>query len=531
MDEKLSKNHQSISSDFSPETEENSSSFQKFQMMDNPYQKYIDGKAKTGQKGFAFIPPRKPAGEDLPESVSEKNGFWDEPDSNVSLPEKEQESPVLFQGESLPNPYGEAGWKNFGQDIQEFQIPVFQSAVSSSDAAETPYKNSEVPRKSGRNTGLIVFLAAAAVIFCGAAVWFTIMISGFGNLSYAPSQETEEESTEYIKYLRDDVAIELVPQKTDGEASAEKAYEKILPSTVLIISTSGDPDDSSAEVFQGTGVIIHSDGYIVTNSHVIENSRNTQTAVLDNGGNMTSAVVIGCDPETDIAVLKINRTGLVPAEFAETENLKVGQEIVALGNPEGAYFRNSLTKGIISAVNRSFGDGISYIQVDAAINPGNSGGPLCNMEGQIIGINTSKLAKENFEGIAFAIPSDTVRETANDIIKYGEVRKRLNLGIYGSRITAEDSQTENIPAGVLIAGIIEGGPAAESPLQPGDVLTGIDGETIDSVEDVRRILYEKESGNVIHVEYMRQISAGDGEEYSGWEENSCEIRLFYSESE
>lgn len=284
--------------------------------------------------------------------------------------------------------------------------------------------------------------------------------------------------------------------------------------------------ENVSEVYQGTGVVIHSDGYIVTNSHVVDNSRDSQVMVIDNMGNISQAVVVGCDPETDIAVIKVDGIDLEPAEFAETENLKVGQEVVALGNPEGIYFRNSLTKGIISAINRKLDKEITYIQVGAAINPGNSGGPLCNMDGQIIGINTSKLAKENFEGIGLAIPSDTVREVANDIIKYGEARERLSLGIYGYRITEEDSEESGMPAGVLIAEVIEESPAYNSELQAGDVVVSIDGETVDSVEDIKRILYDKNDGDVMKVGYMRPVQDEENDTVD-WEELYCEIELYY----
>ena len=295
---------------------------------------------------------------------------------------------------------------------------------------------------------------------------------------------------------------------------------------MLIVTNKEELSENVSEVYQGTGVVIHSDGYIVTNSHVVDNSRDSQVMVIDNMGNISQAVVVGCDPETDIAVIKVDGIDLEPAEFAETENLKVGQEVVALGNPEGIYFRNSLTKGIVSAINRKLDKEITYIQVDAAINPGNSGGPLCNMDGQIIGINTSKLAKENFEGIGLAIPSDTVREVANDIIKYGEARERLSLGIYGYRITEEDSEESGMPAGVLIAEVIEESPAYNSELQAGDVVVSIDGETVDSVEDIKRILYDKNDGDVMEVGYMRPVQDEENDTVD-WEELYCEIELYY----
>ena len=122
---------------------------------------------------------------------------------------------------------------------------------------------------------------------------------------------------------------------------------------MLIVTNKEEWSENVSEVYQGTGVVIHSDGYIVTNSHVVDNSRDSQVMVIDNMGNISQAVVVGCDPETDIAVIKVDGIDLEPAEFAETENLKVGQEVVALGNPEGIYFRNSELPQIVRTVQKS----------------------------------------------------------------------------------------------------------------------------------------------------------------------------------
>lgn len=534
MAEEFQNNRQLEQSKNPNPTEENEALFQKFRMMDKPYQNFIDKKTAMGQKNFSFIPPQKQkSGENFEDIFSEEKSRQEIPIENrINETEKPQERPVFQQVESLPNPYGDGSWKSFDFDAQNSAIPEIQQSLSANQTARQPADSISNKKSKGRkNIGLVIFLLAVIGIFCAIAVWYLSIIKNFKVEEIAQStlsSETTEESTEYMDYLREDVSIELVPQSIDSMSSAEEAYKKIMPSTVLIISSKWDTQDVSGDVLQGTGVVIHSDGYIVTNSHVIDNSRNSHVTVMDNMGNMSEAVVVGYDIETDIAVIKIERDGLEPAEFAQTENINVGQEVVALGNPEGAYFRNSFTKGIISALNRRFGNDISYIQVDAAINPGNSGGPLCNMHGQIIGINTSKLAKENYEGIAFAIPSDTVREVANDIIKYGEVRERLTLGIYGYRITEEDSQSENIPVGVFVYDIIPDGPVDKSPIKDGDIIISIDGESVDSIEDIKMILYEKNDGDVIEAKYMRAVESGEVDTDVEWEQNSCEIELFYS---
>lgn len=509
-------------------SEENETPFQKFQMMDKPYQNFIDKKAAMGQRNFSFIPPKKQrenAGDIFEKEKSNGTETFDNTTAEI------KKEPVFAWEESLPNPYSGADWKSYDLETYGETAEVYTGGQYTGISRQTESDGLSQKKKTGRNRGILIFLTAVSAIFCAAAVLYFFLASvpkEDASHNYSMTEETDGGSDRYKEYLRDDILIELVPQSYGEDSSAETAYEKIQPSTVLIISGSGDlsdePDDT---VSQGTGVIIHSDGYIVTNSHVINNSRNTYTAVVDSKGILREAAVVGYDAETDIAVLKIDGENFHPAEFAETENIKVGQEIVALGNPQGIYFRNSFTKGIISAVDRRLDSDVSYIQIDAAINPGNSGGPLCNMDGQIIGINTSKLIKENYEGIAFAVPSDEVSMAVNDIIRYGEVRRRLTLGIYGYRITEKDSETENIPAGVLIDSIIPGGPADKSPVKSGDVITGIDGETVDSVEDIKRILYRKNDGDVVKVEYMRL----DTEKGELWEQKSCEIELFYSEKE
>ena len=170
---------------------------------------------------------------------------------------------------------------------------------------------------------------------------------------------------------------------------------------------------------QGTGIVLSEDGYIATNSHVIGDSRSLYyVEVVTNEGTTYEAKVIGYDSRTDLAVLKINAKGLTPAQFCDSEYVEVGQDVIAVGNPGGIEFQNSLTRGVVSALNRelSLSSQVTYIQTDAAINPGNSGGPLCNMYGQVIGINTAKISSSSYEGMGFAIPSRTVKEIVDDLI-------------------------------------------------------------------------------------------------------------------
>ena len=179
----------------------------------------------------------------------------------------------------------------------------------------------------------------------------------------------------------------------------------ILAASASGSSTNPDP----AVVGTGTGIIATEDGYIITNSHVILDSKSVPVQVKTNDGTFHDAVVVGYDKTTDLAVLKIDGTGYTPAEFGNSDELVMGQAVLAIGNPGGEQFSGSLTSGIISGLDRSVDEyssnGMTYIQTDAAINPGNSGGPLVNMYGQVIGINSAKIVSEQYEGMGFAIPT------------------------------------------------------------------------------------------------------------------------------
>ena len=490
---------------------------QKFKMADNPYQDFLHRKSAEYGKDFTFVPPKKE--EYIRDNGQQRQVNFPQTDSRYRQNAFQQNQNYVY-----PNPYGNGYPGNFGANMysQGFNIPGEYRNMM-------PRPMAGIKTKKKVNIGLIIFLIITGIVFCFMVGVFAYLLSVDMERSFPQISvpETEETSDEYKKYLRDDVLIELVPQSVSPDASAEKAYEKIQPSTILIISTLSDWEDPAGEFSQGTGVIVHSDGYAVTNSHVVDDTRNSKIKVMDYRGNMWDAVVVGCDKETDIAVIKIDGENFMPAEFAETENLKVGQEIVALGNPDGIYYRNSLSKGIVSAVGRKVDSEVSYIQMDAAINPGNSGGPLCNMEGQIIGINTSKLVKPNYDGIAFAIPSDTVCEIANDLIKYGEVQEKVTLGIYGYRITENESAETGEPIGVCIEEIMHGGSVEKSELTEGDIIVSLDGEPVDSVEDIKRILYGKKEGDVLTVEYMRFDETSE----EVWVKKTAEVTLFYQEED
>lgn len=309
----------------------------------------------------------------------------------------------------------------------------------------------------------------------------------------------------------DNTSVKLNPLPSDKDDSnkytTQYAYKTVASSTIGVVCYEGSFSDKPAS--QGTGIVISEDGYIATNSHVIGDSRSLYyVEVITNDGTIYEAKVIGFDSRTDLAVLKINANGLIPTQFCDSEYVEVGQDVIAVGNPGGIEFQNSLTRGVVSALNRqlSLSSQVSYIQTDAAINPGNSGGPLCNIYGQVIGINTAKISASAYEGMGFAIPSRTVKEIVDDLISKGYVENRVRLGISGQEVSLSMQEYYDIPAGVLISEVVEDGPCDGKGIETNDVLTAIDDETVETFSDIYASLAKHKPGDevVLSVYKMEQ---------------------------
>ncbi|MCY0878178.1 MAG: trypsin-like peptidase domain-containing protein [Firmicutes bacterium] len=244
----------------------------------------------------------------------------------------------------------------------------------------------------------------------------------------------------------------------------------------------------------GSGVILNRQGDIVTNYHVVQGA-DVVTVVLASGARYPARLV-GIDPPTDLAVIRIHARNLVPIRFARSADIQPGQLVVAIGNSLG--LTHTVTVGVVSAKDRvMYRDGWEYhlIQTDAAINPGNSGGPLVNDRGELIGINSSKIAQAGVEGIGFAIPSDTVRAVVDQLIAYGRVRRPW--------IGATLQATPNRQMGLLVVAVAQGGPAFQAGLQPGDLITAINGQPVSSLRDVVHVLEHLSVGGVVEIRAIR----------------------------
>ena len=344
----------------------------------------------------------------------------------------------------------------------------------------------------------------------------------FETLPDTSSQGKTHDESDYSDKVNKDYSgmkLESNPKdaKTNGSYTAAKASEKVSDSVVGILCYSDDvPDqaDTTTASSQGSGIIFSQDGYVITNAHVIGNSKTAYAIrVVTSDGKVYKAGVVGYDSRTDIAVLKMDDAkGLTPATFGDSSQLEVGQDIIVVGNPGGLDYQNTTTKGVISALDRKLSTSslTKYIQTDAAINPGNSGGPLVNYYGQVVGITTSKIVSETYEGMGFAIPSQTVKNIVDTLVKNGYVEGRVKIGISGIAVTSDQASNYNIPQGIYVQSIVSGGPCDGTILKEGDIITEVDGETITSFADVYAILETHKPGDKIKVKYYSS-SSGDGE--------------------
>ena len=297
--------------------------------------------------------------------------------------------------------------------------------------------------------------------------------------------------------------------------SEQDIAEKLIPSVVCIqnyqitqqygfMQTNSEGSEVSP-AGEGSGIVFSEDGYIVTNAHVVDGA--TSLKVILSDGTTYEAELVGSDELTDLAVIKIDATGLQAAEFGSSEDLRVADQVMAIGNPGGYQLNSSVTIGYVSALNRaitnsSTGYTMEYIQTDAAINPGNSGGALDNQYGQVVGINSAKISATGYEGLGFAIPAETAQPVISDLIEYGYVKDRAMLGISGQFIDSLTGRFYGLPQGEYV-GALNSDEAQASGLQVGDVITSIDGTALESEAVLRSMINEKKPGDTVELEVYR----------------------------
>ena len=338
------------------------------------------------------------------------------------------------------------------------------------------------------------------------------------------STNTVRDNNSNINY--NNVNLDLVSLSDISDTGVAVA-QKVLPSIVGISVEysvnslfSRNPSTATAE---GSGVIISSDGYILTNNHVIDTSSSTSSSsyyevnkaskiqvYLYNDDTPYDAKIVGTDEQTDLAVIKIDKTDLTAAELGDSDTVQVGEWCMSVGNPLG--MRSTVCQGSISALNRQITDteGKTYtvMQTDAAINEGNSGGALVNSKGQVIGINTLKASGEGVEGLGFAIPINSTKDIYSDLIQYNKV-KRPYIGITGSNITEETVEanpTFDLKIGAYVRSVDDYSPAEKAGIKVGDIITQADGQTVENMDDLNEIKNSHQIGDKMNLTIYRDGS-------------------------
>ena len=486
---------------------------------------------------------------------SESGSGWVFSDKNVSGAHQQDESGTSQQ----PN---QEGWyrsgpqqshEQAGQD--QNQNPAYSSRYSYGESASQQGQQAEnsadssksgehykwnyedyqqAPKAEGKhagkkkNKGLKVFAGIMCAILCVGVV----SLAGYGTYALVSNQQDQQsaeattEGTDEQNQSSTTLVLNDKPSTSNSSASVDlsegeltitERAEKVLPSTVGIVGyIQNQQSIFGGEQSQGSGIIISADGYIVTNEHVISGATSIKVVLQDDSE--YNATLVGSDERTDLAVLKIDATGLTPAEFGNSDQMQIGEQVIAIGNPGGLELAGTVTVGYVSAVNRSItttnGNTVNCIQTDAAINPGNSGGALVNTYGQVIGINSQKIAATDYEGIGFAISINEAQPIINDLIQYGYVRGRVVMGITMQMIDQTYAAIYGYQPGIGVVSVEAGSPAEEAGLVAGDIITAIDGQSITTQEELNSLLEQYSPGDTITLTVYRQSVRGDGQELS-----------------
>ena len=376
-----------------------------------------------------------------------------------------------------------------------------------SDPIETTgrpvHEEPEQPKPKKKKGGKLVALCLVCAIVGG--------IAGGAGVAAATGSFAQDKTTIY-EGTRTPTVVNVSNVTGKDLLTAPEIYATYVGSTVGItteITTTNVWGQPVSQAAAGSGFVITSDGYILTNYHVIEDADSIQVAFVD--GTTYDATLVGGESENDIAVLKIDATGLTPVIIGDSDNVKVGEQVVAIGNPLGEL-TYSMTSGIVSAKDRSItmenGNVMNMIQTDTAINNGNSGGPLFDMYGQVIGITSAKLSgssssQATIEGLGFAIPINDIKDMVTDIMENGYVTGKPYMGITVSTVPESIAERYGMSQGALVESVDESSCAAKAGLQKGDIITAIDGKTVISSAELVEAKKDYKAGDTVTLDVER----------------------------
>ena len=410
------------------------------------------------------------------------------------------QSQVMWQGDyyhSYQNPYAQAA--------QKPQKP----------------KKEKKPMSKGQKRALKILagVMACLMVSVGSIGGFVALINN-GYISVNNSGSSTEPAFTINKLVGDSQPASTV----SGELTPQEVAKKVIPSVVCIQNyqrsnnnsmfffgggaQSGDAGDEVSPASEGSGIIATSDGYIITNAHVVEGASSLKVILSD--GTSYEAQLVGSDSITDLAVIKIDATGLQAAEFGSSGDLEVGDSVMAIGNPGGLELSSSVTQGIVSALNRQItnsetGYTMDCIQTDTAINPGNSGGALVNMYGQVVGINSSKIVAEGFEGLGFAIPIDDAQSVISNLKEYGYVKDRAVLGITGQYLDSMSARFYGLTSGMYVASISNES-VSNAGITQGCIITKIDDTDVTSSNTITSYVSKKKPGDKVTLTVVNDLT-------------------------
>lgn len=334
-------------------------------------------------------------------------------------------------------------------------------------------------------------------------VIFIIIAAISGGVSGAYITNKKYSNRNYMQNGQTAVESKGNGAQTNNTNTSKNAITKVAETVgpaVVGISNKAEGFFGTQDLGSGSGIIFDSNGYIATNNHVIEGA--AKVTVKLSSGKTLDATVVGADPRSDLAVIKVDAQNLPTAKFGDSSKVKVGDTAIAIGNPLGEEFAGSVTAGIVSALNRKiqYGGAIyKVLQTDAAINPGNSGGPLCNEAGEVIGINSLKMGTEqNAEGMGFAISINEAKTIVKSLMDYGKVSRPF-LGIYGQSVVSEKNNIE----GVYVREVVAGSGAASAGVKPTDIILEIDKKKITRFEDLSDVLDKHKIGDTVTCKIWR----------------------------
>lgn len=402
-------------------------------------------------------------------------------------PEKEQTQPDPDFGYQTPPPFGNGAYYANGPINMQYK-----------------------PRRTP--TWVVVLICIIGALYLIISATLIVAFLKFSHSEAGANPQNVIENLIDDQVVEEHLTINESPKSegaktTDGALTVKQVSEKVRASVVGVTCQSSANFSASSV---GSGIIMSEDGYIITNNHVIEGMTTIQV-VLDSGETY-DARLIGSDSRSDLAVIKVNATGLKAAEFGDSDKLEQGDPAIAIGNPAGLQLQNTVTYGIISAINRDIiveDRTMTLIQTDASINPGNSGGPLVNEFGQVIGINTVKVGISYYEGLGFAIPMNTAKPIIDELISRGYVKGRPSIGISGTTLSERDSMFYGLPAGLLIDYVHPYSDAFKKGIRRGDIITKMNGTALSSTAEIKKIRDNFTAGDKVTLTIYRNSQEVD----------------------